>query len=167
MKLEIKLLKPSKLVEYLDEIEYQEIICYSDFFFLNNNKNRQKIIHHRYLTLLQENNIKELLCHIYRKKTPVIANENFHQLIKITTQNNVPIYTDYEDYIGPTNDAAITVLYETFRKYASKVLSMEIPGNYEIEQFKDTEVLQNFKAEGILKYDPYSLKPIKWKYHAS
>jgi hypothetical protein len=100
MKLNIALLKPPTFVKYFEEIEFQEINFFSEYFILKNAKRRKKIAHYWLIdelhNLSEEAEFYDFCPGILTKNTPIITHENFKNLARIAGENNVPMYTIYD-----------------------------------------------------------------------
>jgi hypothetical protein len=111
MKLKIALLKPPSLVEYFEEVEFQEINFFNGYFILRNGRRKKTIAHYELIEMFRNNSDDDIenkkffydYCpEVLTKNTPIITSKNFNDLKFVAQKNKVPMYQifDFEDGAG-------------------------------------------------------------------
>lgn len=87
------------MIEYFEEIEFQEIVFYSQYFVLKNGKKRKKIAHSWFVEEINKNNerskqdeIKKLYCHVYDENGHKLRDEHGKPLRKYHTHKQINFY---------------------------------------------------------------------------
>ena len=95
MKLKIALHNPRSLVEYFEEIEFQEIKFFSEYCVLKNGKRRKKIVHYWFIEqLIKDKDTRkfyEIFPGVLTKNTPVMMRKDFEDLVQAAKNNNIPM----------------------------------------------------------------------------